>query len=85
MPGGYSTQVPAESVSLTSQKKYSTWNPGANPQMSGCLCRWAIPQPSGSELSVKDGRLGHSQGVTALPDMECDPGECPSVSGCVPG
>ena len=36
------------------------------------------PQPSGSELTEKDKRLGHSQEVTALPDIERDLGECPS-------
>ena len=36
------------------------------------------PQSSGSKLTEKDRRLGHSQEVTALPDIERDLGECPS-------
>lgn len=79
------TQVPAGWISSTSQKKYSTWNPDATP-LNHQAAFVAGPPPTQVAPSSRKGQdFSPCRGHRPCPTSNVTAGECPSVSGCVPG
>lgn len=69
--------MPAEWISSTSQKKYSTWNPDATPLNVRLPLLLGHPPTQCSEPHATRPQIRPPQEVTALPDIERDLGECP--------